>query len=369
MEKMYKYRIYPNKKQQELIQKTFGCCRFVYNYYLSKCIEAYEKEKITLTYYDCCKMLSSLKEELPWLKEPDKCSLQNSLKDLNFAYKRFFNKITGYPNYKKKKTRNTYRTQNYNLHQTTSAIRFENNHIKLPKLGWIKVKDKRPPNGRILNATIEQKSSGKYYVCLCCTDIKETLLVKTNKSIGIDLGIKTYATTSNGEKYTLPESFRTEQIKLAKLQKDLFRKTRGSSNWRKARIKLARQYEKISNQRNDYLQKLSTQLIKDNDIVCIETLAIDKMVLNKYIGEKIKNAAWFEFGRLLQYKADWYGKKVIKIDRFFPSSQICNNCGYQNSQTRKLYIRSWICPCCNAHLDRDVNAALNILNEGLKSID
>ena len=369
MEKIYRFRIYPNNQQKILIQKTFGCCRFVYNYFLSKCIEVYETEKKTLSYYDCCKLLTTLKQEYPWLKEPDKCSLQNSLKDLDQAYKRFFSGQNGYPNHKTKKSHHSsYRTQNYNLQQPTSAIVFQNKRIKLPKLGWVKVKDKQVPTGRILNVTIVQKSSGKYYASVCCTDVEMKILPKTNSCIGIDLGIKDLAITNTGVKYENPKFLKKSLDKLAQLQRELSRKTRGSSNYEKARIKVARQYEKITNQHIDYLQKLSTKLISENDIICIEDLSIHEMVLNRWLSREIMDASWSKLTRFLQYKADWYGKKIIKVDRYFASSQTCHCCGVKNPITKNNNIRKWICPNCGSELDRDVNAAINILNEGLKQI-
>ncbi len=362
MEKAYKYRIYPNKKQRKLINKTFGCCRFVYNYYLDKRIKAYEKDKTSLNYYDCCKDLTSLKQEYEWLKEPDKCSLQNALKDLEFAYNKFFKEHTGFPKFKSKKThRYSYKTSFMN-----NNIRFQNNHIKLPKLGWVKTRDKQIPQGRILNATISQEPSGKYYCSICCTDVDINSLPKTNNQVGIDLGIKDFAITSDGVKYSNPKYLNKSLDKLAKLQRELSRKSKGGSNWNKARIKVARQYEKIANQRRDYLHKLSTQLIKENDIICIEDLQVNNMVRNHKLARSISDVSWSEFTRQLEYKAEWYGRKVIRVDKFFASSQTCSCCGNKFSITKDLKVREWICPNCKSVLDRDVNAAINILNKGLK---
>lgn len=368
MEKAYKYRIYPNKKQQELIHKTFGCVRFVYNYYLDKRIQAYKDNKTSLNYYDCCKDLTGLKKEFEWLKEPDKCSLQNSLKDLDNAYQMFFNNHTGFPKFKSKKSHKySYKTQNYN---NGTAIQFQNNRIKLPKLGWIKTRDKQVSQGRILNATISQDPSGKYYISLCCTDVEIKVLPKTGSQIGIDLGIKDFAITSDGIKYSNPKYLQQSLEKLKKLQRELSRKTIDGSNWEKARIKVARQYEKVRNQRQDYLQKLSTALIRENNIICIEDLTISQMLQNnkKDINRNINDVSWYEFTRQLQYKADWYERKLIKVDRYFASSQICNCCGSQFSITKDLKVRKWICPNCKSMLDRDTNAAINILNEGLKQV-
>ncbi len=366
MEKSYKYRIYPNKKQQELIQKTFGCCRFVYNYYLSKRMQLYEESKTSLTFYDCCRDLTNLKKELEWLKEPDKDALQKSLKDLDYAYNNFFKGLTNYPKFKSKKDHwNSYRTN-----CTNNNIQFKNKHIKLPKLGWIKTRDKQIPQGRILNATISQEPSGKYYVSLCCTDLEVKSLPKTNNQVGIDLGIKDFAITSDGVKYENPKYLKQSLKKLTKLQRELSRKTRGSSNWNKARIKVARQYEKVKNQRQDYLQKLSTELIRENDVICIESLDILEMIekTGTDMRRNIGDASWYEFTRQLQYKADWYGRQIIKVDKYFASSQTCSCCGKKISIAKDLGVRKWTCPNCKSELDRDINAAINILNEGLKYI-
>lgn len=366
MEKAYKYRIYPNKTQQELIQKTFGCVRFVYNYYLNKRIKAYQENKTSLNYYDCCKDLTSLKKELEWLREPDKDSLQKSLKDLDEAYKKFFKEHSGFPRFKSKKNhKKSYRTS-----CTNNNIEFQNNHIKLPKLGWVKTRDTQISQGRILNATVSQDPSGKYYCSLCCTDIEIKHLPPTNNQVGIDLGIKDFAITSDGVKYSNPKYLQQSLNKLAKLQRELSRKTRGGSNWNKTRIKVARQYEKIRNQRQDFLQKLSTEFIKENDIICIEDLNISEMIQDnrKDMRRNIGDVSWYEFTRQLQYKADWYGRIIIKVGRYFASSQTCSCCGKKFPITKDLGVRQWTCPNCKSILDRDINAAINILNEGLKQI-
>ena len=362
-EKAYKYRIYPNKKQKELIHKTFGCTRFVYNYYLSKREEMYENDKITFTYNMCSKDLTQLKKELEWLKEPDKDSLQKCLKDLDMAYQKFFKEHTGYPKYKSKKNR----YQSYRTSCTNNNIRFENKHIKLPKLGLVRVRDKQIPQGRILNATISQEPNGHYYCSLCCTDIEFEQLPKTNKNVGIDLGICDFAILSDGIKIENPQFYEQSEKKLARLQRELSRKTIGSSRWEKARLKVAKLQKHIANQRNDFLQKLTTIIVSNYDVIAIEDLNVKEMkeTDSKIRNKRVGDVSWSEFRRMLTYKSQWYGKELSVIDRYYPSSQICHVCGHRDGK-KSEDIRNWICPHCHSELDRDINASINILNEGLR---
>ena len=359
-ERAYKYRIYPNKKQQELIRKTFGCTRYVYNYYLDK----RKTDKTNYTYVKCAKDLTQLKKEFEWLKEVDSVGLQTSLKDLDIAYKNFFSGSSGYPKFKSRKNRH----QSYRTSFSHNNIAFMDKHIKLPKLGLVKVRDKQVPQGRILNATISQEPDGRFYCSLCCTDVSFKQLSKTNQFVGIDLGLVDFAIFSDGIKIENPRFFEKSVKKLAKLQRELSRKTIGSNRWNKARIKVAKLQKHISNQRKDFLQKLTTLIVRKYDIICIEDLDVKSMKETELTvrNKRVSDVSWSEFRRQLTYKSTWYGRTLSAVDRYYPSSQICHYCGRIDGKKAET-IRFWVCPKCNSKLDRDINAAINILNEGLKN--
>lgn len=367
MERSYKFRIYPTSEQENLIQRTFGCCRFVYNHFLAMRIEAYKERGETMNFYACCNALTPIKKDLEWLKEVDATALQSSLRDLDTAFQNFFRGVkrwqhVGYPKFKSKRNRR----RSYKSKRVGENIAVVGNKVKLPKVGLVKCAVSKEVKGRILSATVSQVPSGKYYVSLCCTDVEIEPLPKTGAVVGVDLGIKALATTSDGVVYPNNKYLYKSDKKLRRLARELSRKKKGSNNYEKARIRKARLEEHIANQRRDAIQKATTDLIRNNDVICIENLKTKGMMQNHHLARSVADASFYEFRRELEYKAKWYGRMASVIDTFYPSSQFCHSCGYRNSTAKDLSVRSWTCPKCGVHHDRDVNAAINILNEGLR---
>ena len=365
--KAYKYRLYPNKQQIEQIQKTFGCCRFVYNQMLAYRKEIYETKKESMNKFSCINYCNQvLKKKYEWLKEVDKFALTNAIRNMDSAYQKFFKEHTGFPKFKSK--RNNKKSYSTNFTHNNIEVDFANGKIKLPKLKWIKAKIHREFVGQIKSATISQVPSGKYFVSIL-VEIEHIPTKSTGCMIGIDLGIKDLLITSNGEKFDNIRTTKKYENKLAKEQRKLSHKVKDSKNWNKQRIKVAKIYEKIRNTRMDNLHKISHKLINENQVIISENLAVSNMVKNRNLAKAISDCGWYELTRQLSYKADWNNRQYIKIGRFVPSSQTCSVCGYINTETKDLSVRQWICPQCGTKHDRDINAAINILNEGLRILE
>lgn len=357
MFKAYKYRLYPNKEQEIYFSKTFGCVRFVYNQMLADRIKSYEENKDLDIKKIKYPTPAQYKKEFVWLKEVDSLALANAQMNLDKAYKNFFrDKSVGFPKFKSKK--NNYKS--YTTNNQGENIRIKDSKIKLPKIGYIKIRLHREFTGLIKSCTISQVPSGKYFISIL-VDTENKQLPKNNNKVGIDLGLKEFAITSDREFFSNPKWLRKTEKKLAKTQRELSRKKKGSKNRNKARLRVAKLHEKIANQRKDFLHKVSTQLINENQVIVIEDLKVKNLMQNHNLAKAISEVSWSEFRTMLEYKAEWYGRKLIIAPSNYASSQLCSNCGNKSSQTKDLACRTYICPVCGMTMDRDINASKNLL--------
>jgi len=365
--KAHKVRLYPNEEQQIFFAKSFGCTRFIWNRMLSDKIDHYNEHKTELK-----NTPAQYKKEFEWLKEVDSLALANVQQNLRAAYSKFF-KGLGFPKFKKKGQRDSYTTNNQK-----GTVAITDSTVKLPKIGHIIAKFPSKVNGLIKSATISKTPSGKYYVSLLVETIATTL-PKTHSNIGIDLGLTDFIVLSDGSKVANPKFLSKLQHKLAREQKILAkrravakadqRKLSDSRNYQKQKVKVAKVYEKITNIRKDFLHKLSFNLIKNHDVIAIEDLNVKGMVKNRKLSKAISDSSWSTFTTMLNYKAEWYGKALIKVDRWYPSSKTCSGCGHLLTKAElPLQVRSWNCPSCLQSNDRDINASINILNEGLRLV-
>lgn len=374
VEKGYKFRMYPNKCQQKQFDMLFGCTRFVYNYFLAESNKAYKRgEKFSST-YDNQKKLTALKKspEFEFLKLGDSQAMNQAIANLGVAYGRFFKKLAEKPKFKKKN-----HNQSYTTYVTNEiGLSIQSNRIYVPKVGWVRFVQHRPISGKITSGTISKTASGKYFISLHCKDSEIVEFEKTDFEIGFDLGIDSLLIDQNGNTIKNPKHIKKTLDKIKKEQQVLQTKTRFSNNYKKQRIKLAKLYEKVANQRKDFLHKLSHSIVKNHDFIAAEDLDVKSMLESdfsqmpkwqqKAFHRNICDVSWSELLRQLDYKAKWYGKKFIQINQFFPSSQLCSNCGYKNPLVKDLSVREWICPNCRCNHDRDHNAAKNILAEAHK---
>jgi len=357
MLKAYKYRLKPTKNQIILLEKHIGSCRYIYNWALNLKIKTYEQTGKSISQFDINKQITILKKENEWLKEANSQSLQGMTRNLESAFTRFFREKNGFPNFKSKKNP----IQSFPVPQHYYAD-FEKGIVKLPKIGEVKAVLHRSFEGTLKTATVSRSATGEYYISILVEDGKELPVKEAfteSTTVGIDVGIKDFAVLSTGEKVENPKYLKNSLKRLKVLQKRVSRKQKGSKNREKAKQRLAVLHEKISNQRNDFQHKLSFKLVSENQALAVETLNVKGMIKNHHLAQAIWDSAWSSFVTKLEYKAEWYGKTLLRIGQFEPSSKVCNVCGFHNSELT-LKDREWTCPDCKTRHDRDINAAINI---------
>lgn len=365
MKRAYKYRLNPTPEQIVFFNKSFGCCRFVYNYMLGKRIEAYQRDKTKIGWVELAKMLTELKKEdgKEWLSEVSNECLQQSIRNMDSAFVKFFREKAGFPNFKAKH----YSRQSYKAINSVS-VDLDNNKVRLPKIGWVKFFPNRKFDGKVCSATVSKTPTGKYFISVLVDDGKEIPVkpaVRYDTSIGIDVGIKDFAVCSNGDVYANPKYLEKSETRLKVLQRRFSKTKKGSNRRERTRKILARQYEKVSNQRNNFLHQVTSKIVRENQTIIIEDLNVKGMLKNHRLAKSISSVSWSEFFRQLEYKCEWYGRNLIRIGRFEASSKTCI-CGYVNSEL-KLSDREWVCPKCGRHNDRDILASVNIKRFGLIS--